>query len=234
MNLSHRNSTVDLMRGSAVLLMILFHFCYDLKFFGYVSWEVPDGAYWRPFRYVILSLFLTCVGYGVVQQNRLQINWRRFTGRLLRILLGAVVVTVMSLFLFPTQWIYFGILHFIVLTSLIALPLRNHPRIAGGLGFACLFVGFTYVASRKWPFNLNPLDDYLPAYSVDYVPLLPWTGAVLLGIWLAHNPWFTNGKHAQVDRSGFWRWLSRHSLIIYLLHQPVLFAVLYSHRALIQ
>lgn len=223
-----RNSTVDLMRGIAILMMVAFHFCYDLKFFGYVSWDVPDGNAWRPIRYIILFLFLTCVGYGGVQQHRPRIRWSAFNRRLLRIALGAGAVTLVSVIIFPEQWIYFGILHFIVIGTLIALLLRHHPTSALIMAVVIFVLGFYHLPSRTWPFTV--WSGYLPGYSVDYVPLLPWLGPVLLGVWLAHNRWFTTGRHAHLNLSRFWHWLSRHSLKIYLLHQPALFALFYGHR----
>lgn len=67
---------------------------------------------------------------------------------------------------------------------------------------------------------------------VDYFPLLPWFGVVLIGIWLG-NTAYSNG--ARRFRLPNWQvpaltfplgWLGRHSLTIYLIHQPLLFALL--------
>jgi uncharacterized membrane protein len=63
----------------------------------------------------------------------------------------------------------------------------------------------------------------------DYVPLFPWTGVVLLGIAAGHLLW----RHAFAPLA--WlarapaplRWLGRHSLVVYMVHQPLLLGALW-------
>ncbi|GAA0859930.1 heparan-alpha-glucosaminide N-acetyltransferase [Aliiglaciecola litoralis] len=215
--------TIDAMRCLAIVLMVIFHFIYDLKYFGYVSWDIPDGPGWRQFRQVILTLFFVCVGFSLAAVHGRQFRSKHFTKRFMQLLLASVAVTVSSLFMAPNNWIFFGVLHFIAAASLLCVPFARFPKLALIVGLIVIAIyNFGWVSSI-WPFQ--PVRHLLPSYTNDYVGLFPWTGVVLLGIWLARQ------QFLQADPLKSWgtpKWVafaSRHSLIIYLVHQPILFAL---------
>ena len=228
-----RNVNLDLIRTLAILLMVIFHFSYDLKYFGWVNWDIPDGNGWKHFRYVILSLFFICVGAGLVYSHFLKFQLKKYTFRVLKVIAGAILITLMSLVMFPHQWIYFGVLHFIAVASLIAIIFVRHPRIALIVGISLIASEQLGLLSRHWPFSY--FSQLLPYYTTDYVPLFPWLGVILLGIALAHSQWFntdffaktkiinTNINTKLLNKLTF---MGKHSLLIYLLHQPLLFAIL--------
>jgi uncharacterized membrane protein len=121
---------VDTLRGFVIVLMVIFHFCYDLRYFGYVDWQVPNGEYWWPFRYFILSVFIFTVGMSLSLAHAKRFFLRQFSRRAIQLLLAAIVVSIGSRALFPQSWIYFGILHFIFVTScmsgvLVAIDLHH-------------------------------------------------------------------------------------------------------------
>ena len=224
-----RNYTLDLIRSFAILLMILFHFIYDLKYFGWVAWDIPDGNGWKHFRYVILTLFFICIGVGLVYSHAPQINLKSFMKRLAKIAIGAVIITLMSLVMFPQNWIFFGVLHFIFLTSFCSILFVPYPRLSLILGTCIIIVGSLGLSDKRWPFSY--FSESLPNYTVDYVPLFPWLGVILLGISLAHSNWLNHDvfKLNNLKNDTLIRrltWPGKHSLIIYLIHQPLLFAVL--------
>jgi uncharacterized membrane protein len=160
--------------------------------------------------------------------------WRRFW----IITTAAAAVTLVSLFATPSAPIYFGILHCIAAASLLALALRPLPPLVpaliGGLmlGFPPLGIGIE---------NLPPvllwtgLSRTTPPMS-DFVPMLPFAGVVLLGAaagrWLGRSP---EGKPSEtgVRRAAPLAYLGRKSLIIYLVHQPILFGLTAGAAALL-
>lgn len=227
--MTKRNYTLDLIRSFAIFLMVIFHFIYDLKYFGWLTWGIPDGDGWKHFRYVILTLFFICIGVGLVYSHAQNIQPKKFITRLAKVAFGAGLITLMSLVMFPQNWIYFGVLHFILIASLCAILLVPYPRLSLIIGTCIIILGFLGLLDKQWPFSY--FSEFLPNYTVDYVPLFPWLGVILLGITLAHSQWLNHDifKFKSLKNDKLIRrltWPGKHSLIIYLVHQPLLFAVL--------
>lgn len=112
---------IDALRGIAIILMVIFHFCYDLRYFGYVDWNVPNGPNWWPFRYVILTLFIFTLGMSLSLAHSTRVHWKKFSIRLGQLALASGAITAMSIFMFPNTWIYFGILHFLCVASVVGV-----------------------------------------------------------------------------------------------------------------
>jgi len=66
------------------------------------------------------------------------------------------------------------------------------------------------------------LSDYLPLSSVDFYPLFPWIAFIFTGIYLGHNPVY---KKIFFMKLPLLQLIGQHSLIIYLLHQVILFSL---------
>ena len=237
-----RNITLDFIRTLAILLMVVFHFIYDLKYFSWITWNIPDGEGWRQFRYLILSLFFICIGASLVYSHKQKLHLKKFIFRLFKVAIGAALITLMSLVMFPNNWIYFGVLHFIIVASILSIPLIHYPRIALIAGISVILAEQLGLFSKHWPFSY--INHLLPHYTTDYVPLFPWLGIIWLGIALAHSQWFNQAsikeasflneslltnKQVATKKTRLISLLAlpgKHSLIIYLIHQPLLFALL--------
>lgn len=215
---------VDELRGIAIVLMVVFHFCYDLRYFGYVEWDVPNGTYWWPFRYLILTLFIFSMGVSLSLAHGKGIRWQKFGIRLGQLLLAATAITLMSVYMFPEAWIYFGILHFLAMASIVGLVLVPVPLVALGAGLLILLFYWSGAIHNQWPFSYL---DWLPANTEDYVPLFPWLGITFLGV--AAGAIAPRIRISQVLPMvpGWVRFAGRHGLIIYLVHQPIMFSGFY-------
>lgn len=204
-----------------MLLMVIFHFCFDLRYFGFVDWDVPNGPGWWQFRYVILSLFIGTVGISMSLAQGAGFNRKAFLLRQAKLLAAALLISLMSVFMFPQSWIYFGILHFIFAASLICLLLVRFPLLSLVLGIAIVLAHIFDITDPFWPFVY--IGQYLPRYTEDFVPFFPWLGVALIGVYLGHlirhkKPSFCRYSESSTACMG------RHALLIYLLHQPILFA----------
>ena len=221
--MSNRIFSIDVLRTFAIVLMVIFHFIYDLKFFGYVDWDTPDGDGWRSFRHLILISFFICLGASLHLSYKREIDWRKFTKRLVQISLSALAITLVSLLTVPQNYIYFGVLHFIAVASLICIYFANKPRVSLLIGLFIVMIFNMNWVSSLWPFT--HIRESLPRYSNDYVGLFPWLGTVFIGIWFASTSFLKNDPLKQFNKHAWIAWPGKHSLVIYLVHQPLFFAI---------
>jgi uncharacterized membrane protein len=242
---------VDIFRGGALWAMVIFHLTWDLANFGWIDAETPYAPGFRWFGHAIAVSFLFLVGLSLVLARRSRGPlWRNgaFWRRWAMIVAAAAAISASSYALFPATPIFFGILHCIALTSLLALPLvEAPPLVAVTLGILCLlaphFLASTIFDARMlWWTGLSPLT---PA-SNDFRPLLPWAGFVFFGVGLGLSlvRHCERSEAIQVSlqpRPGLLRrfaprndgaiaraldFSGRHSLAFYLIHQPILFGAL--------
>ncbi len=226
-----RLQLIDAARGAAVAAMVVYHLSWDLRYFGFIAADVEGGLGWRIFARTIAGTFLFIVGVSLVLASRRGIDWRRFFRRLAVVAAGAAAITVATWFTFRDTFVFFGILHNIAVASVLGLAFLRVP-IAVTIA-AALFSFFAPALLTGPPFNHWALVwlgfSDLPLRSNDFVPIFPWFGVVLAGI-VAARLWPLFG----LDRRPRWQakhippallWVGRHSLVIYLLHQPVLFGL---------
>jgi uncharacterized membrane protein len=174
-------------------------------------------------------------GFGLVLAHAKSFKERSFLKRLIKVGGAALAVTVATYFAFPESYIFFGILHSIAVSSVLALPfLRLRPVITLGIAAFCLAAPHIFTS----PTLDAPLLDWLGLGSTDpvtndYVPIFPWFGLVLIGvaagrILLARQETMSLAGWRAKDRfSRLLVWAGRKSLPIYLTHQIILLGVLY-------
>ena len=148
-----RNSHIDYMRALAIVLMVIFHFIWDLNYFGHITTDIPNGPFWREFRALIVSLFLFSMGVSLVIVYQHGINYKKLAMRVGKLVLAAGVITATTIVLMPNSWVYFGILHFIAFATIVLIGLVNFPNTSLLLSIGVLLVYVFVDGSGKWPFN---------------------------------------------------------------------------------
>jgi len=209
-----RYPLLDQIRGFAIVLMIIFHFSYDLAVFGHIQIEFQKDPFWWGFPRLIVFLFLTAVGMSLRIVHIPEYKWKPFWKRWFKLAILAILISVSTYFAFPDRWIYFGTLHSIAVTSLMAIPLVRFPKVSGFLALAFLAPVVVFRWSLPW--------IELPHKSMDYIPAFPWVGVVFLGIFL-HSVHFHKLKLPDIKLLRGLSWMGKHSLLIYMLHQPILY-----------
>ncbi|MEY3526052.1 MAG: hypothetical protein RI997_161, partial [Pseudomonadota bacterium] len=163
---------LDLARGWAVVAMVVFHFTWDLSYFQLISYDISTETSGRIAAHLIAGSFLFLSGVGLALAHRGGLKSDAYLKRLGRIALAAALVSVGTWFAMRDDWIFFGILHCIALTSLAALPFLGLPVwvIAGAaiISLAAPFLLNFPIFDASWLYWLG-LNTTLPRTN-DYVP----------------------------------------------------------------
>lgn len=208
---------IDFFRGVALILMIIFHLVFDLKEFGQVEINYSSGFFYYLGK-VAGNLFILLAAIScTLSKNNLH--------RGLKILGFGLVITLVSHIYNPSYGIKFGILHFLGVSILI-YPLFKGLHRYNLLILGTLIIGLGYyVRSIYMPFDyLFPLGLTGNLFvSADYYPIFPYFGVFLYGIALSKILYPTRRSLFRIDFShNSINYLGRHTLVIYLIHQPIL------------
>ena len=225
-----RINGVDALRGFALCLMFVYHFAFDLRLYGVTATDFEHDPMWLGFRAVIVATFMGLVGVSLGLAARSGASARRFWRRVALIAVCALLVSLASWLTFPRSFIYFGVLHCIAIASVLAAPFVRWPMISLGIGVVLIIAGLTVshpvfdapVLSVLGFVTQKPVTD-------DYVPIAPWAGIVFIGI--AFGELLGRRSFRALAPLGAapapLRWLGRHSLVVYMVHQPILLGLLW-------
>jgi uncharacterized membrane protein len=237
MNAVSRYPEIDMMRGIAILMMILFHTVFDLSFFRVSAIDISSGL-WKYFAYSTATLFLLIVGIsltishtraaGSLSGYRLA---RKFVHRGAGIFLLGLLVTSGTWLYLKEGFIIFGILHLIGVSVMISPLFFRFKKynLVWGLLFIVTGYFLATVSGPVWllPLGIHPTDFW----SVDYEPVFPWMGVVLSGMGMGEYLYPGGVRRFALPRiPAFFiqplAWLGRHSLVVYLVHQPLIIVLL--------
>ncbi|MEH6833070.1 MULTISPECIES: DUF1624 domain-containing protein [Falsihalocynthiibacter] len=228
--------TVDVLKSTALVGMIIFHFAYDLELFGYLAQGTMAQSTWLTFARIVAGSFLFLSGVGLSLAHFPTIRWPDFLRRLKIIGLAALVITFATYIAVPDQFIYFGILHVIAISSLAGLLFLR-------MNLLLVFLAAVLVFVLPFFFRTEALNTPILTWiglstqwrpSMDFEPFFPWFAPFLAGIFSARFArqfgLISAGPPPETMPSSFLkkiRWASRNSLTIYLVHQPILIGVLW-------
>lgn len=229
---------LDEFRGVALLGMVIYHAVYDL----FVIFGVGPSPFTPPFSW--LQKFV-CWSFILISGISCRLAHSNFKRGL--VVLGAGMLMTFGTMLFmPDQLIKFGVLHFLGVSMLLYPLLRKgaealHPILGTalflgiflclrGIGGGTVLFGKITLPEELYRNGVTailgfPPEDY---FSADYFPMLPWLFLFLTGTAVGkyfkdrNLPAFMMQKH-----SGFLCAIGSNTLLIYLIHQPVIYGILY-------
>ena len=243
MDINERFWEIDVLRGLAILMMVTYHLFFDLAYFRIFSWDVSSGvllvlARMTAFIFIFLvgvSLTLSYSRTQISVKNQEKTNlFQKYLKRGVIIFFMGLLITLATWLIIPQDFIVFGILHFIGIAIILEYPFLNKKYLNLVLGIVFIILGFIiaqFTVSYPWLIWLGLKPSVF--ITVDYFPLLPWLGVVSLGIF-AGKILYTDyeRRYNLPDLSSnfltnLFSYLGRNSLLIYLIHQPILITVLY-------
>lgn len=247
MNLNKRFWEIDFLRGIAIILMVAYHFLFDLNFFGIYSLNIFSGFLWI-FPRFIASIFIFLVGvslylsYTRAELSGIYIKDRYFFLKYLKrgmwIFSLGLVITMATWIFIREEYILFGILHFIGLAIILEYPFlkynQKYKYLNLGTGLIFIVTGL-YLTSFTFNFDWLLWLGFIPQnlVTVDYFPLLPWLGVVSFGIFAGgllyrdYQRRFKFPDFSHYKPVSIFTFLGKHSLILYFIHQPILMVLLY-------
>lgn len=237
-----RRWDVDAARGAAVVAMVLYHFCWDLDRFGFIEADFVHGP-WQWAGRAIGASFLALMGASLVlhRDRALGVTGRpppflHYAKRATWLILAGCAITAATYFFVGAGFVVFGILHLLGVATLLAVPFLGQKPLAQWLD-ALVMVALGITLQNEGP-TLHRAFAWLGVPTqgpsmVDWYPIFPWFGAVLFGTglatWALRRRWALP-RFPALEASPPGRalaFLGRHSLVIYLVHQPLLLGAFY-------
>ncbi len=209
--------------------MILFHFVRDLEMFALIPAGTTLDGFWALFARGIAGSFLFLAGVSLVLAHGDGLRPGAWARRLFVLGAAALTISAATYIGMPERWIYFGILHAIAAASVIGVAFLRSPAMLtlfAAIGVWTLFLFFERSLDLPSALAFTGLGSTVPP-SLDFIPLFPWLAPFLLGMALAQarhpsafEPRWTKPPSALLT------WPGQHSLLVYLVHQPLLIAAI--------
>ncbi|SHJ85658.1 Uncharacterized membrane protein [Anaerobranca californiensis DSM 14826] len=211
---------IDFLRFLAITLMVIFHFVYDLKEFANVDIDYNLSP-WKEVgkTAALLFIFVSGISSGLSRKN-----FKRGA----YVFLWGIVITIITYILFPKTYVRFGILHFLGISMLISpflLKINNLLLLvlAGIIAYNPL-KGILWRNSLLLPLGIM----YKGFSSMDYYPLIPYLAPFILGIIVYKIYYYPKKSIFPFNfHNPLISFISQKSLWIYLIHQPILLAMIY-------
>jgi len=252
---ANRFYELDTLRGFSVILMVVYHFLFDLDYFNIYpmpGWLWPQQLYGFPITFLFIFIAGISLALSASKTNNSKMLMQKMMKR-------GIFIFAVGLLITAATWIYphdgailFGVLHLIGVSTILAIPflmggtkgktanahvfgkMRKSFLILIPLVFGIVVIALSKVVEKiSGPIWMVPLGIHpYGFYALDYEPLFPWFGVVLVGIavgfWIypkGERRFSFFGEESKFLK-GF-SWVGRHSLEIYLVHQPVILGVLW-------
>src|SRR3989344_8076839 len=220
---------IDTLRGVAIILMVISNFATDLAYFNIAN---LSSGFWWLFARLTAAIFLFLVGVSLaISYGKRGDDFKHYLKRGAKIFSWGLAVTAATWFFLKEDLILFGVLHLIGISIILAYPFLKRRYNSLIYGVSAILVGLylpNIIVATKWllPLGLTPVNyNY-----IDYFPIFPWIGVILIGLFFWRVLYHNHKRKISIpdysSRTKLLQFLGRNSLLIYLIHQPILIGIL--------
>jgi uncharacterized membrane protein len=219
----NRIREIDVMRTAAMLLMVVYHILFDLNNFARL-----EICYYKPPLSLIgklsalIFIFLSGVSSGLSSKP---------LRRGITVFACGMLVTLVTFVFFKDSFVVFGILHLLGICMILSAPMKK-----ASLWLLALITVLS--AAAGWYFNKLTVEAWIllpfgivyeEFASVDYYPLFPYISVFMAGV-IYYRIFYKDKKSIfnLKPKNDIIERLSKRSLIIYLLHQPIILGIIYT------
>tara|TARA_B100000214_G_scaffold215900_1_gene156865 strand:- start:4831 stop:5553 length:723 start_codon:yes stop_codon:yes gene_type:complete len=229
-----RYEEIDVLKGVAVICMIIFHFFYFPNQYGFKEIEYNTITL-KIIAKVAQIIFITCVGINLVFAKKKTNDASYHLKRIGKIACYAILMSLFTYYVFQERYVKFGILHFVAFSSLLLFTFVDNVETMKVITtiLALLFV-LNKIKPELFRIIPSPLafisGFYNDRYSaVDHFPILPWGFLICLGVFIGHyllnneinTPnYIKNNPVSEVLKN-----IGKRSLEIYAVHWAILYVI---------
>lgn len=226
-----RFSELDVARGIGILLVVVYHIFFDLAYFGVGNW-LANPVVWAAGRLAAVLL----IGVAGVSLSVSMKKWRGRSGetrhhaKRVLLLAGVALLITFATWIYPHEgFIFFGIIHFIAIASIVGFLLGNSRMAIAMLVVLSLPAWFWLQTQYTNDIFLSILGGRTGIYTLDLYTFFPWIGLFCAGMLAGDSLYAKEGRRVKVrylPSNPLLEWMGKNSLAIYLVHQLILIGLL--------
>ena len=230
-----RYEKLDIFRWIAILLMIIFHINYSLSDIFSIDFlnfsEIFRFLLWKI--WVLLFISISWISFFLAEKKYWNKIYKKYLKYSIFLWIISFFITLFTYIFFKEQFIAFGILHFFSLSFLLIIFFRKLKYWNFLLGIIIILIPVFFTMETNLHYLFFLWFIYPSFYSADFYPIIPYFWVFLLSysssIFLDNKQalwkifWW---KHTWIINK-FLKFMWKNSLVIYLIHQPIIIFIIY-------
>ena len=233
---------INMLRGIAFIFMFIYHIFVFLKVM--TKYDYLNNYYLNLIGIISRNIFIILVGISLylsyINSNDFTTYKKKQILRSIKIYIIAMFVTLFTYYTIYEYYVVFGVLHFISISIFILHNFINNFKILFMILFICLYLNYNnfnlYSTNSFINYIYNIVGFNIYKNTIDSFPLIKWIPKIILGIFIGYfiNYFYlkynkTNKKIKKSNNNNsnnFINFIGKNTLILYLIHLPVIYLLI--------